>query len=915
MMRSTRMQWKRIIFFIFCLCVFFQSQSQFTQELQYPMFNYFNGLSYASGLSCYDFNKDGWDDITVATYTDGVRTFLNNEGTFEEVYLFNSIPGQVRGCTWIDFDNDDDADLFVTRYNNAVVIMRNDGDLSFTDISYQTTMPSVMANSHGVSWGDYDRDGLADAYVCNYHIVGNIKSWLFHNLGNGEFEDVGLLLNVSNGVKAAFQSSWVDIDHDLDPDLMVVNDRYFGNSFYRNNGDGSFTNAGAETGLNVALDGMGVAWSDLDHDLDYDLYISNTDSGGVLLMNEDGIFQNVAEQSNLEFVGATLYGVEWLDYDNNTWDDFYGATNTAFDGGQNYFYINSNDGYFNGDNSPDFENDDGECYVTATGDFNRDGYSDLVVVNITPQKIAVWLNNAIGGNWIKLHLQGTVSNHDAIGSHIHVYVDGREYITYTQSGESFLGQDSQYEIIGIGDATTIDSIKIEWPLGWTDMIYNPSINTTLHIIEGISYSDEAEHYNLVLCQNDSLLLTNSSDSEGLWSNGVYASELIVQEPGVYEQVITIENGFDHHIFYDVVLFESGLIVPEIIPVSCFGAHDGMATLALDTSLVSSILWSNATSGITCENLGPGAYELNILYENSCDLHVDFVVTEPPPLMVQSTMDTVCEGMTSIASLVITGGSGNYIEDWFGDDPNALTVGVHHYQISDLNGCMVQDSLVILEYTPIDMNWEIPMACFGESVAVEYVIEGPTDVSFIEYNDVDPAELFAGIYEFIIVDENGCFTIEEITVNENPPLLIEAQITHANSTNNGNIELEISGGTPPYDILWQNGSDQWILDELSEGIYEYTITDGNGCQISDEVEVLFDFLDEFSSENLIYPNPCHDVLFIDSMAEEIVVIFDLSGKRILSQQIFPGQNQLNISTFPSGFYFLKSTHLTTPLLIH
>ncbi|MBX7051896.1 MAG: VCBS repeat-containing protein [Flavobacteriales bacterium] len=269
-------------------------------------FNNITGLNYACGLSCYDFNHDGWDDITFATHTDGVRTFQNNQGVFEELYLFNGFYGQIRGITWVDFDHDGDADFFAARYMDSMIIMRNDGDLNFTDISASTTNPSTQANCHGVSWGDYDLDGLPDAYVSNYQVAGNIRSWLMHNLGNGQFENVANALGVSNGVKPAFQSSWMDYDLDGDSDLMVINDRYAGNSFYRNNGDGSFTNVGDETGLNIELDGMGISWTDLDHDLDYDLYISNTDSGSVLLMNEDGVFHDQAENSNLKFPGATL---------------------------------------------------------------------------------------------------------------------------------------------------------------------------------------------------------------------------------------------------------------------------------------------------------------------------------------------------------------------------------------------------------------------------------------------------------------------------------------------------------------------------------------------------------------------------------------------------------------------------------
>lgn len=888
--------------------------AQFTRQNQNFSLNYMSGLTYASGLSCYDFNHDGWDDITVATNTDGVRTFLNNQGQFEEIYLFNNIQGQIRGVTWVDFDNDDDEDLFVSRYNNSLVILRNDGDMIFTDVSFQTTMPSTNANSHMMSWGDYDLDGLLDAYVCNYHVAGNNRSWLMHNLGGGSFENVALLLNVSNGVKPAWQSSWFDVDQDLDPDLLVINDRYAGNSFYLNNGDGSFTNAGATTGLDIALDGMGISWSDIDHDLDYDVYISNTELGSLLLKNDNMVFSDHASSASLDFVGATLYGVEWIDYDNDTDDDFYGATNTAFDGGQNYFCTNIGNANFDMSNSPAFEDDDGETYVTATGDFNRDGFADLVVVNIIPQKIDVWINDAVGGNWIKFDLKGTVSNRNAVGTHIHVYANGQEYITYTQSGESFMGQDSQYEIFGLADATIVDSVMIQWPLGWSDKYYNLNINQVYQFIEGSTYIDAAEYFTRTLCANDSLILSNDQGSSGAWSNGTTGESLLVFEHGIYEQVVASQNGFDHHIFFEVIDFIPNDIEMSITPVSCFGLNDASVQLIGSVDSIVHVNWSFDNAEFYAEALSAGEYDVTLTFENGCRHTILFSVPEPLPLVASVVNDTICIGAVAAASVEVFGGSGNYFFDWYGQDQNALNSGVHHFSVVDDHGCAWFDSVRIDEFTPPEIEWNIPTACSNESVAVTFEEINGVEIVFADFKGENAQQMFEGIHEAILLDEFGCHQIQTFEVLEFDPIQVVADIFPASNASGGIVQLTVSGGAPPYSILWGNGASDFYIENLLPGMYDFQISDTADCQFQDQIEIVFDGINENILSLKVYPNPLSDVLNIETFNSAECFIRDVSGRVVLSQQLFAGFNTIETSFLSSGIYLLECQNETILLEI-
>lgn len=243
-----------------------------------------------AGVSTVDYDGDGWYDLFFGD-GDDPRLYRNRgDGTFEDVSRRAGLPSKMGGTNiglFADFDNDGDPDLFWSGFTRPNLLLRNDGDGTFSDVTEGAGVGGFFATA--ASAADYDGDGLTDLYIGRYldprvHLPttlfytrngeGNV---LLRNLGDLRFADVTAEAGVREG-GLTLGVTWADYDEDGDQDLYVAND--FGrNALLANQGDGTFRDVSAESG---ALDfgfGMSASFADLDNDLDLDLYISNVHSG------------------------------------------------------------------------------------------------------------------------------------------------------------------------------------------------------------------------------------------------------------------------------------------------------------------------------------------------------------------------------------------------------------------------------------------------------------------------------------------------------------------------------------------------------------------------------------------------------------------------------------------------------------
>ncbi|MCB0665881.1 MAG: CRTAC1 family protein, partial [Saprospiraceae bacterium] len=547
-------------------------QTTFQQGIAHSYSGEFGG-----GVSFYDWDKDGWADLSLCNFNSPVQFYHNQEGNFELINSFIPESDHTQSISWIDFDNDGDADLFTLVNPGSAHLYQNDGEFNFEEIS-SSAFPLIPEDQYyGHSWGDYDRDGYPDLYLCNYNAYGGLTNILLHNLGNGQFEDLTLYAGVSDGSKHTFQSVWMDVNRDLWPDLYLINDKLFANSLYLNNQDGTFTDIGAFTGTDIIIEAMSNTWGDYDRDGDLDLYITNTVPGNVLLRNNSDYlidFEDATDESGL-VVNDNCWGAKWVDFDNDGWLEMYvsasGSINLL---SPHYYYENNEDGTFT-ETSAFFGLTNSTTPCSA--DYDRDGDLDLFVGNTVPSLSQLWSNVQTNGNWVEIGLKGSISNQDAIGTWIDLYCSGTLQRVYTLSNCDFLSQDSQYQHFGLGAASVIDSLVLTWSSGHIDRFYSLPVNQRHFFKEGDALNTQLDYEPFTqLCTGDSLTINAGEGfASYLWNTGETGQYLTAFISGAYSVVKTSSLGITVQSDTLQLTFEENPVISFYTAwPSCFGNEDG-----------------------------------------------------------------------------------------------------------------------------------------------------------------------------------------------------------------------------------------------------------------------------------------------------------------------------------------------------
>jgi outer membrane protein assembly factor BamB len=395
------------------------------------------GSSYAATAINIDMDENM--DLFVANHNENNFLYLGNgDGTFEKVTegIVVSDGGKSVGCSWVDYNNDFGLDLFVTNRDQKNFLYNGDG-FGYFDKVLTGDIVNDIANSSGCAWGDYDNDGYPDVYVAN----SGTASCLYHN-NISDFTKVNEEPFLSD-VSSCSGASWADVDNDGDLDLFVSTGQLgmYVNWFYKNDGDGTFTKITDSPLVNEATWSSGSAFGDYDKDGDLDLAVGGYDGNNLLFKNDGtGNFEKVLDNA---FVNDGNYteGLAWADFDNDGDLDIFAARNNYF-GGNNTFYTN-------------------------------DG------------------NN---NNWLKVKLTGgggTWGNRQALGAKIYLYatiggqpVKQMRELT-AQSGGGQGGQNDIVQFFGLGDATTIDSLVVNYQnydFRWTDMGINKTLDLLLEFV-------------------------------------------------------------------------------------------------------------------------------------------------------------------------------------------------------------------------------------------------------------------------------------------------------------------------------------------------------------------------------------------------------------------------------------------------
>lgn len=452
-----------------------------------------------NGITFFDYDNDGLDDITVATALgDPIYFYKNINGNFVSQTLnISNNNARNKQVNWVDIDNDGDNDLFITSDESGNRLFENLGNMIMSEITSTSGMLTDNFPYYGASWGDYNNDGFLDVFISiRDPFIPNI---LYRNNGDKTFT----LANVEAGLLTdgymSFCSAFIDYDNDGDQDIYVANDKYANpNLMYRNNGDGTFTEVGNITGTDVSIDAMSVTVEDFNYDGWLDIYITNDPSNNILFVNNgDGTFTDMAQSYQVTF-NSSSWGAVFLDADNDKDLDLYvsGEGNgTVSPFLSSAFYENINSSFFQLNNNA-VPGDFAYNYGNATGDVDNDGYPEIVVNNIDHENIFLWKNTTnTSNNWLKVKLEGTTSNRNGIGSFIEISINANKQYRYTCLGEGYLSQNSATEQFGLGTETIVDYVKVKWLSGIEDIFYNVSPNQTMNIIEGSSLSIDEQNLN------------------------------------------------------------------------------------------------------------------------------------------------------------------------------------------------------------------------------------------------------------------------------------------------------------------------------------------------------------------------------------------------------------------------------------
>jgi hypothetical protein len=477
-----------------------------------------SGLVVNDGGWCYgacwaDFNNDGFIDLFVVNnQTNSKNNFLylnNGNGAFTKVTtgIIVNDGGSSYGCTCGDYDNDGDIDIFVSNYGENNFLYSNNGDGTFTKITSGAVV-NDGGNSTGCAWGDYDNDGYIDLFVCNR----NQNNFLYHNNGNGTFTKItsgAIVTDNSNSGGCA----WGDYDNDGYIDMFVANAGPAVDFLYKNNGNGTFTKITSGPVVSDTAHSSGGSWGDYDNDGDLDLFVTC----GVVGAGYDRLYRNNGNGSFTKITGDPIVntshwagGGSWGDFDNDGYIDMFVS---GYDG-NNFLFKNNGNGTFTKVDTGIVVTDGSYKMGAMWGDYDNDGDLDLFTArnNYFGGNNALYMNNGSANKWINIKCVGTVSNKAAIGAKVFVRAIinstavRQMQVISSQTGGSISGVNSLNAEFGLGNASIIDSIRIEWPSGIIDKYTNIIVNQFVTAIEGqgltpVENRSENKPFSFSLSQN------------------------------------------------------------------------------------------------------------------------------------------------------------------------------------------------------------------------------------------------------------------------------------------------------------------------------------------------------------------------------------------------------------------------------
>ncbi|MCI0449884.1 MAG: VCBS repeat-containing protein, partial [Chlorobi bacterium] len=290
------------------------------------------------GVGFADYDNDGDPDLIIASRTH-FKVYRNDNGFFTDVTSqsgINMIGDCLKSVIWGDYNNDGWRDVYLTSWYSGNRLYKNNGNGTFSDITSSAGVGvPINYQSTTAAWGDVNKDGFIDLYVCNYGNIegaGDQLNILYKNNGNGTFSDITSQAGVADSVlKKPLAVVIYDYNMDGWQDIYISMDKYQRSTMFKNLGNGTFQDVTWQTGTMCFFDAMGIGVGDYNHDGWLDMHVSNGPPGNATFRyNGNGTFTDVAVPTNTT-INKECWGNGFIDYDNDGWCDLYVTASAGID--------------------------------------------------------------------------------------------------------------------------------------------------------------------------------------------------------------------------------------------------------------------------------------------------------------------------------------------------------------------------------------------------------------------------------------------------------------------------------------------------------------------------------------------------------------------------------------------------------